>query len=272
MNRILTAVVLLIAAVAMAQTPQQPGSVGALLVAPTRVVFNERTRTAEIALINTGLSATTYRISFRHVRMKSDGQLEDVEQADGERFADPYLLFTPRQVTLEPRVAQTIRVRLRLPPDASGGEYRVHLEFRRLPPANINEGDAGEGNVAIRIVPIYSVSIPLLVRRGATEAELSIDDLAVHGEGDAAEATFTLKRSGTRSTYGNVTLRFVPGNGAAEETVGVMNGVSIYVPQNERRMRIPLRAPLRNGALRVTYVDAEGTAGAAPVEQVLLVP
>ena len=273
MNRILTAaVLLLLAAAAAAQTPQQSGGVGDLLVAPTRVVFDDRTRTAEIALINTGSSTTTYRISFRHFRMKPDGRLEEVGEPDGERFADPYLLFTPRQVTLEPRVAQTVRLRLRLPPDAADGESRVHLEFRGLPPADLHDGEAGDGKLAIRIVPIYSVSIPLLVRRGSTEAEVSIDDLAVHAEGDGAEATFTLTRDGTRSTYGNVSVRFLPSGGAAEETVGSMNGISIYVPQNERHVRIPLRASVRNGVLRVTYADAEGTTGAPPVEKHLVLP
>ncbi|HYR27816.1 MAG TPA: molecular chaperone, partial [Thermoanaerobaculia bacterium] len=124
MNRILIAAIALVAVAASAQTPQTQGGVGDLLVAPTRVVFDERTRSAEIALVNTGASTTTYRISFRHFRMKADGQLEEVTQPDGELFADPYLLFTPRQVTLEPRVAQTVRVRLRLPAGAADGEYR----------------------------------------------------------------------------------------------------------------------------------------------------
>lgn len=259
--------VLLFAATSIAAQPQKAGGVGDLLVAPTRVVLSERTRTAEVALINTGDTTTTYRIGFRHMRMETSGKLVEVETPDGERFADPYLLFTPRQVTLEPRIAQTIRIRLRLPENAEEGEYRTHLEFRGLPPAGMNDGQVGEGEMAIRVVPIYAVSIPLLVRRGATEAGLIIDDLALDGE----QLTFALRRSGTRSTYGNVVARFTP-NGGAEEVVGVMNGISIYVPLAERRMTLPLRAGLRNGILRVTYVDADGAAGVPPLEAHLVLP
>ena len=134
MNRTLAALLLFLAVPAIAQLPNSGGA-GDLLVAPTRIVLTERTRTAEIALINTGTKTATYRISFRHMRMAEDGLLAEVTSPDGERFADPFLLYTPRQVTLEPQIAQTVRIRLRLPEQTADGEYRSHLEFRGLPPA-----------------------------------------------------------------------------------------------------------------------------------------
>lgn len=275
MNRTLSLLLLFLASSAAAQASSSAGGVGDLLVAPTRVVLNERTRTAEIALINTGSSTTTYRISFRHMRMNEDGQLVDVSTPEGERFADPYVVYTPRQVTLEPRIAQTVRIRLRLPEDAGEGEYRTHLEFRGLPPADMNDTSGlAEGKLGIKIVPIYGVSIPLLVRRGPTEAEIAIEDLRVTA-GETPEATFKLLRSGTRSTYGKAVVRFAP-HGGEEEVVGVVNGVSIYLPLSEREMTIPLQArsgaPLRNGVVRVTYVDADGTAGEPPVEAHVALP
>ncbi|HEY0141980.1 MAG TPA: fimbria/pilus periplasmic chaperone [Thermoanaerobaculia bacterium] len=272
MKRTLALLALLFLAASIAAQPQKSGGVGDLLVAPTRVVLSERTRTAEIALINTGSSTTTYRIGFRHMRMNESGQLVEVDGPDGERFADPYLVYTPRQVTLEPRVAQTVRIRLRLPEGAEEGEYRTHLEFRGLPPADMSEAKPDDGEVAIRVVPIYAVSIPLLVRRGSTEAELAIEDLAVRTEGEGMQATFHLRRSGNRSTYGNVVARFVPNGGGEEQVVGAVNGISIYLPLAERRVTLPLRAPLRDGVLRVTYVDADGAAGTAPLEAHLVLP
>jgi P pilus assembly chaperone PapD len=278
MNRTLSILLLFLAASATAQVPMPAaaGAVGDLLVAPTRVVLNERTRTAEIALINTGTASTTYRISFRHMRMNADGMLADVASEEGERFADSYLLFTPRQVTLEPQVAQTVRVRLRLPEGASEGEYRTHLEFRGLPPSDLTDSTGlAEDKVGVRVVPIYSISIPLLVRRGATDAELAMDGLRVVNDEKAMQAAFTLQRTGTRSTYGNIVARFTP-HGGEEETVGVMNGVALYLPLSERHITVPLHAtdgkPLRNGLLRVTYVDADRTADGPPVEARIALP
>jgi P pilus assembly chaperone PapD len=275
MNRTLAALLLFLAVPAVAQLPNAGGA-GDLLVAPTRVVLSERTRTAEIALINTGTKSTTYRISFRHMRMGEDGLLVDVTSPEGERFADPFLLYTPRQVTLEPQIAQTVRVRLRLPEQAADGEYRTHLEFRGLAPSDLNDASALEaGNVGVRVVPIYSVSIPLLVRRGPTEAELAINDLRFVPSGDAAQATFTLARSGTRSTYGNAIAHFTP-QGGEEVVVGSMNGIALYLPLSERHVTLALHAddgkPLRNGLLRVTYVDADRTANEPLVEARIALP
>jgi hypothetical protein len=54
------------------------GGIGDLLVTPTRIVLDRRTRTAEIALINTGNSPATYRIETQHMRMKENGDLVPV--------------------------------------------------------------------------------------------------------------------------------------------------------------------------------------------------
>ena len=108
---------------------------GDLLVAPTRVVFEARRRSAEVTLVNIGTDTATYRISFVHQRMKPDGSLEAVDTpGPGEAFADDLVRFSPRQVTLEPRVAQTVRMQLRIPAGLTAGEYRSHLLFRAIPP------------------------------------------------------------------------------------------------------------------------------------------
>lgn len=271
MNRHFTAFVLsLLTIPAAAQLPPGAGGVGDLLVAPTRVVLDDRTRSAEIALINTGTAPARYRIAFRHLRMDENGNLFEVTTPEGERFADPFVLYAPRQVTLEPRIAQTIRVRLRLPADAGEGEYRTHLEFHGLPPDDLNSGTADEGKVAIRVVPIYGVSIPLLVRRGASDTGVRIEELTVRPAGEGMEAEVTLERSGARSTYGNVTVRFRPEGGGAEEVVAAVNGIAMYVPLTKRRVRIPLGPARRGGVLRVTYVDAEATVGTPPLEAQLV--
>lgn len=262
----------LLAASAAGQNLPNAGGIGDLLVAPTRLVFDDRTHTGEVALINTGSAATTYRIALRHLRMNADGKLEPVDAPDGERFADPFVVFTPQQVTLEPHVAQTVRIRVRVPAGTPDGEYRAHLEFRALPPSDLNDGSVSDGKVAIRIVPIYGVSIPLLVRRNAAAASMAIEDLALHGAGSDVRATLTLKRDGARSTIGNVVARFHADGSSDEKIVSTVKGVTMYLPLTERRVQLPLSAPLQRGVLRVTYVDAEGTAGAPPLEAQLVVP
>jgi hypothetical protein len=54
------------------------GGAGDLLVAPTRVVLEGRTRTAEITLVNIGREPATYRISLYHLRMLESGEMKEI--------------------------------------------------------------------------------------------------------------------------------------------------------------------------------------------------
>ena len=79
-------------------SPSRAPAVGDLLVAPTRVVFEGRLRSAHLTLINTGAERTTYRIFFTKMRMTQTGELEEIEIPDAEerlasrsRIAAPHL-------------------------------------------------------------------------------------------------------------------------------------------------------------------------------------
>jgi hypothetical protein len=55
-----------------------------------------------------------------------------------------------------------------------------------------------------------------------------------------------------------------------------MNGIALYLPLAERHVSLELRGsggkPLRNGLLRVTYVDADRTANEPLVEARIALP
>lgn len=240
--------------------------VGDLLVAPTRVILNARKRTAELALINIGNTPATYRVSLVHMQMLESGELKEAkEPPPGEQFADSLLRFAPRQVTLEPHVAQTVRVQLRLPADLSAGEYRAHMLFQSVPPAETTTApqpsEPPQSGFNIRLTPVYGVSIPVIVRSGSTSVAASITDLQLASNG---ELTFRLHRTGNQSVYGNVTIRFQP-RGGKEQVVGIVNGMAVYTPLTSRMASVALQPPagvtLSHGRLRVTYTDAEGNAG-----------
>jgi P pilus assembly chaperone PapD len=240
---------------------------GDLLIAPTRVVFEGRLRTAEITLVNTGSSTATYRISFVHLRMDEEGSTSEIgtSQAElGERFADDLIRYSPRQVTLEPNAAQTIRMQLRKPADLEPGEYRSHLLFRAVPTvASAPETAEEAATFSVQLTSIYGVSIPIIVRHGDTAAKAALSDLKVIQPTDA-EATpalrFHISRTGNQSVYGNFTVTFVPTHGAAS-VVGRANGVAVYSPNPARNAAITLRAPpglaLKNGHLHLAYTKQD---------------
>ncbi|MCA1732968.1 MAG: hypothetical protein LC732_05130, partial [Acidobacteria bacterium] len=148
--------------------PDRSATVGDLLVAPTRLLFEGNRRSAEVTLVNIGPTAATYRISFIHLEMNEAGELVEIEEPPpGMKIAEPLVRFSPRQVRLEPNVAQTVRIQLRKPADLERGEYRSHMLFRAVPPPeelSVDPEDAPETGISIRLIPIYGVSIPLIIR------------------------------------------------------------------------------------------------------------
>jgi P pilus assembly chaperone PapD len=252
---------------AMAAVAQAQGGPGDLLVAPTRIVFAGHLRTAEITLVNIGSSTATYRITFVDLRMDEEGGTREIETsgaAPDERFAAALIRYSPRQVTLEPKVAQTVRLQLRLPADLAPGEYRSHLLFRALPSAAAAaQATEPATSFSVQLTAIYGISIPVIVRHGETAGTATLSELALVTPAGAATAPilrFRILRSGNRSIYGNLTATFVPAGGKPS-IVGGANGIAVYTPNPARSAGITLRVPpgvlLRNGRLHLAYTQAE---------------
>ena len=274
-RRILSALVFCLAlpsATLFAQT-----GAGDLTVTPTRAVFEGRDRSTQISLINRGTATATYRVSFIQMRMAEDGQFEEItEPGPGEHFADALIRYSPRQVTLEPGVAQTVRLMLRKPADLAPGEYRSHMIFHAVPDADAGtsiENVELEGEeFDIRLTPIYRISIPVIVRHGELTAEAELGDVGlVTRDGESPPGlALRLHRRGERSIYGDVDVTWIPDGGDPEVVVGQIKGLAVYSPNASRSLVLPLRPPagveLENGRLKVTFSEEPSAHGAASSE------
>lgn len=250
----------LLAALATALAAEEgPGS---LLVAPTRVVFSASTRTAEISLINTGSRAATYRISLVRLRMTEWGEVQEIKKAEpGERFADTLVRFFPQQVTLEPRVSQTVRMALRKPANLEAGEYRSHLLFRQIPATDAPAEDSRAEGLSVRLVPIFGVSIPVIVRHGALPSVLLLKDAKViESSPGKYSLQVILRREGDSSVYGNLEVAYLPARGGRVE-IGRIRGVAVYTPNLMRVVRIPLSrlesSASAEGRLEVSFIATD---------------
>jgi P pilus assembly chaperone PapD len=262
------------APVSAAPAPPVPTapSLGGLLVAPTRIVFEGRLRNEELVLVNTGKQVSTYRIFFVQMRMNETGGMQELaEPPPGERLAASLVRYAPRQVTLQPNVAQTVRVQLRKPAELSDGEYRSHLVFRLVPPESpaTSTGADAEG-MSVALTPVYGVAIPVFVRHGATAATATLTDLKmVPSSQGPATLRLSMNRAGNASVYGNLRVLYVPPSGK-EVQVALIKGIAVYSPNPLRRVELRLEPPagmaLRGGRLRVTYAAAEGRAVLASAE------
>lgn len=270
--------VLLVFAATRASSQGAPGD---LLVAPTRVVLEGSRRTAEITLVNTGSVTATYRISFVNLRMNEEDGTKEILPSDAtadERFAEPLIRFSPRQVTLQPRIAQTVRIQLRLPAELPAGEYRSHLLFRAVPdaPAARAAGET-ETDFSVQLVAVFGVSIPVIVRHGETSATATLSGLELVAPTDAAalpSLRFRIHRAGNRSVYGNLAVTFAGADGPPT-VLGLANGVAVYTPNATRTASLDLRVPpeirLAHGRLHLAFTE-QGKAGRAIAEADLVLP
>jgi P pilus assembly chaperone PapD len=233
----------------LAAGPQAVAAAGDLLVAPTRVVFESRTRSAVVNLVNTGVETATYRISIVNRRMREDGSFEVIETPQGgEKFAGTLIRYGPRRVVLAPHEPQAIRILVRKPRDLAEGEYRSHLLFRAVP--DVPKGtpyksQKNAGQLSIRLTPVYGVTIPLIVRHGNLKSAVSITGAELErGKGSrTGQSPPTLRlrfeRSGERSIYGDVTISLPDPNGKTR-VLRRVRGIAIYTPNRTRTLRIPL--------------------------------
>jgi len=241
-----------------------------LMLHPTRLVFDKNARSAQIELINNGTTPASYRISLVNRRMTDDGQFEAADTAqDGERFADDMLRYSPRQVTLQPGTAQTVRVLLRKPAELADGEYRSHLQFDKLPEvegsASIENRGANPGQIGVVINALVGAAVPVIVRHGVTNASVSLGALAL--QKDAARQpvlALQFNREGNSSVYGDLSVTFTPKNGAPR-VLAQVGGIAVYTPNRLRKALVPLQVPagtnLAAGTLEVSYRDRPEAGG-----------
>jgi hypothetical protein len=235
--------------------------VGDLLVAPTRIVLNG-SRGAEIVLSNIGDDVATYRISVELRRMKEDGSLEDVAVAnDREKTAQDMILYAPRRVTIAPNEPQTIRISARAPKDLPDGEYRAHLLFRAVPaPRPVTEHKEVKG-IAFELIPIYGVTIPVVIRMGNLQAKIGIANVQLTNQGGKSAVALDLVRAGDRSVFGDVRV-FKAG---IKDPIAIQRGVAVYTEVGTRHVVIPVQDAFTGSAAGPVTVDFVETSDSGPV-------
>ncbi len=239
-------------------------AVGDLLVAPTRLVLDGK-RGAEVILNNIGAEPATYRITLELRRMTNSGQLDDVLPEAGndkEKAALGMISFAPRRVTLPPNQPQSIRIGLRGIETLPDGEYRAHMLFRAIPvtPAVTDAQNTG-GEVKIQIIPIYGVTIPVIVRKGKLTATAALANARLVREKDGSILQFDLSRSGDRSVYGDVRVT----KAGISEPLVIAKGIAIYPELKQRIVTLPLtneQAEKLKGDVTIGYYEPADAGGA----------
>jgi len=240
---------------------------GNLLITPMRVVFEGAKQNEELSLVNIGKDTATFSISLLQYNMKEDGSFVKIEHLEEmQRSAAPYLRIFPRQVTLAPGEPQIIMLQCRRQAGMQAGEYHTHLFFRaekETSPLGLKKANQDSTQLTINLIPIYGISIPIIIRTSDVKVSASLSDLKLESPKESSPyLKFNINRSGNSSTYGDIIVDYIPAQGKATQ-IAVTRGIGVYTDINKRNVTIKLDTPynavLRKGKLKVRYVTNDET-------------
>jgi len=269
-----------------------------LNITPKRIVAETAGRTATVYIFNRGSAPATYAIGLVDRAMTPDGQIRPVDEVARDpgggaivaamKSAAPLIVYTPRRVTLPPGESQTVRLRIVRPGDLAPGEYRTHLTVTQLPPENAGltaeqaVAPPGEGELAVHVVSLFSLSIPVIVRSGPPDVRAAIDHVALQARDEAgapastprrqAALSLDLVRLGASSLYGDVEVRAMSG-AKGGQVIGGVRGVAVYTEVGRRSLTVPLtRLPAPHERLALTFRDDDTRPGAALATATFIAP
>ena len=215
-----------------------------LMITPTRVVMDEKNRTAEVTLLNTTTSTKVYRILWQELQQTSiGGYIELQGEGENEYMSSDMIQYSPRKVTIKPGKYQRIKLRLRMKGDMAEGEYRSHLVMKvtdvGVDPQSLEKNIDG---AHMFIIPKLSFSIPVVVRKGANNSETQIVSVDLNTQNvDEAKMVVDISHKGEFSSFGNIYVYMKANGGSQVEKIGESHNIALFRETERRTVTIPLR-------------------------------
>jgi hypothetical protein len=173
-------------------------------------------------------------------RMTVEGTIDEVDlttATEQEKLALSMISYAPRRVVLPPNQPQSIRVAVRAPQGLADGEYRAHMMFRAVPVSKpVTQTGAERSAISISLNPIYGITIPIIIRQGNLVATAAITNAKIDRSAERPVLVLGLSRSGTRSTYGNITIK----KEGISKPVFEARGLGVYPEVKNREVRLSL--------------------------------
>lgn len=231
-----------------------------VLISPTRVVFEGKTRASVVKLINPNNKTKSFKISILSMRMDEYGRKFPAEPpTEEELFVQKMIRYAPRRVTIGPNVWQTVRLMVRKPKDLPAGEYRAQLKVS--PILNIKQSpDENEHNntgVDIKIKYAFSISIPVIVRHGQGEVNLVPHTPKLITKNEKTFLETDIERTGSLSSYFDVFAFLIPAGQSQRIELGSSRGRSIYAENSNQIVQIPVNQTITNGQVEIKILDRE---------------
>ena len=206
-------------ALLLALLASAPGALAAqgVLIAPTTVVVDARSRTTSLLLVNPGDEPSEIEISsfFAYTVTDSSGQLQLHTPAtpdSGAASAAGWIRVFPRRMTIAPKSQQTVRLLVTPPADLPDGEYWARLAVLarggQVPMTTTSDTTVKVGlSIEVRTL------LPVLYRKGKVATGVAISGLRAARTADSVVVRARLDRQGNAAMIGTVRGEFVDAAG-----------------------------------------------------------
>lgn len=208
-----------------------------ITISPFFIQFDadSKQRADLVRITNSSSKTKTYRIKMVNYRQLEDGKYQEItEPLAGNPFAAPYIGFSPRETTLEPRQSQTIRLQRKPMAAAKDGEYVSHLMVQEMPGSQSKEEVISSNGITIDIRALYGVTIPVIIDKGNLTNHGAITNIKVVKNTSQPYAEVMVKRSGTQSFWGTLVIK------EGKEEIGRINNFKIFLSTPQRLVKVPL--------------------------------
>lgn len=232
------------------------------MIKPSRVVFDENKKSAEVTLLNSSESTKVYHILWEEKRQKTNGSYVNIDMSANDFPASTLIRHSPRKITIKPGEYQKIKLRAKIPEDLTPGEYRSHLMMKVVndlddPTAKAKNG--GQKGAQIVITPRISFTIPIMIRKGPLDTQTEITRISVNDKKPKKSIDVTLEHEGKFSSYGNLYAYMKADSEAKVIKIGESHNIALFRETKQRIANIPLQIPdiPRGAVVQVLYKGEE---------------
>jgi hypothetical protein len=258
MKRLLTRLLLVLALCGGLAVPAAIPAFADIMIMPIRIVFSSRDRMQDITVFNSSnVQAGTYQLAWIYAAQTEEGAYKRLDvPLNPELDPETAILFSPRQVTLQPGGKQRVRLSLRRPANLPDGEYRAHLYLKNT--KKQSGGKMAANGIQIGVGMNVGLAVPVIIRQGAYDGAASIGPPQfIPGSADGKyppKIKIDINRSGKFSTIGNVNVYWKSSQGGEEKLIARQNAINIFPEVSRRILKIPLKVDrVVGGTVRIVF-------------------
>jgi hypothetical protein len=111
-----------------------------------------------------------------------------------------------------------------------------------------------EKGLKFELIPVYGVTIPVIVRLGNLQATAGIANVHLDRKDGNPVVSLDLSRSGKRSTFGEVRVM----KSGVKDPIALQKAVAVYTEINTRHLSLPISPSFKGeaaGPVTVQYVE-----------------